>query len=81
MIFKRERVTTGELSERTWKEYYATCERLLKVFGKDRLLTDIDARDFETLRSNIARQWGYIRLGNEVQRAALSSSSMDSILI
>ena len=68
LTYKTQLVDTGELSPRTFTEYYATCERLVKMFGKERLVTDLAADDFEKLRASIAKQWGPIRLGNEIQR-------------
>lgn len=68
MIYKQHLVDTGELKQSTWNEYYTTCERLFKVFGKERLVADLAPADFETLRAHVAKQWGPTRLGNEIQR-------------
>ena len=68
LTFKMHLVETGELSERTFAEYHNTCERLVDLFGKDRLVADLAADDFEKLRASIAKSWGPIRLGNEIQR-------------
>src|SRR5437868_5867172 len=38
---KRERVASGELTAGTWGEYFAACERVLDVFGKDRIVEDL----------------------------------------
>ena len=38
------------------------------MFGKDRPVDDLAADDFEELRADIAKTWGPVRLGNEVQR-------------
>jgi integrase len=37
-------------------------------FGRDRPLDDLRPDDFERLRATIAKVWGPIRLGNEIQR-------------
>jgi integrase len=68
LSFKKSLIGSGELSERTWIEYYATGERILDVFGHDRAILTLTTEDFERLRVNIANQWGATRLGNEVQR-------------
>ncbi len=65
---KKALLEAGELAERTFKEYHATCARLVKAFGRTRPVDDLIAEDFRRLRSQIARQWGPIRLSNEIQR-------------
>jgi integrase len=62
---------SGELSAHSWRDYYNTCERLTKQFGKHRLLIDILPEDFEKLRSNLAANWGPVRLGNEINRVRI----------
>ncbi|MEI8373764.1 MAG: tyrosine-type recombinase/integrase [Planctomycetota bacterium] len=41
----------GELSPRTFYGYYHTCEMLLRVFGKQRVVNDLRTEDFETVRA------------------------------
>jgi integrase len=65
---KKHRLDNGELSARTFSEYYSACEIIVKAFGRDRLVEDLRPDDFEKLRNHIAGQWGPIRLRNEVQR-------------
>jgi integrase len=65
---KRQLLDTGELSPQSWQDYFLTCERTAKVFGRDRLVTDLAADDFERLRAVLAKQWGPVRLGNTIQR-------------
>src|SRR5436190_12320132 len=65
---KQARVDTGELAQRTWDEYKATCALVVKQFGKGRLVDDLGPEDFAALRAKMARRWGPVRLGNEVQR-------------
>lgn len=59
---------SGELAPRSFADYHATCERVLLTFGKDRLVEDLASDDFDALRASIARIWGPVRLGNEIQR-------------
>ncbi len=68
LTYKQHLIDNAELKQRTWDEYHATCERLIKVFGKERLVADLVPDDFESLRANIAKKWGFLRLGNEMQR-------------
>ncbi len=65
---KRMAQQAGEIGARTMAEYIATCERLARVFGSGRAVADLTAQDFEGLRADVAKTWGAIRLGNEVQR-------------
>jgi hypothetical protein len=65
---KRHLVDTGELSARTFADYHATCQRIVEVFGKTRLVADLAAGDFLHLRSELAKTRGVVALGNEVNR-------------
>jgi integrase len=65
---KRPLVTAGEITKRTYDDYFATCERLTKAFGLSRLVDDLRPDDFDKLRAAIAKIWGPVRLGNEIQR-------------
>ena len=65
---KKALVDCGELNPRTFAEYHATCKRVGDAFGWDRPLDDVVADDFDHLRRAIARLWGPVRVGNEVQR-------------
>jgi integrase len=58
----------GEIGPRMFDEYKATTDRLVSTFGKARLVDDLAADDFEVLRDGMAKQWGPVRLGNEIQK-------------
>ena len=58
----------GELSARMYDEYKATTDRLVSTFGKTRLVDDLAADDFGALCADLAKQFGPVRLGNEVQK-------------
>jgi integrase len=49
-------------------EYRATTDRLVGAFGKARRVEDLAPEDFGSLRAGMAKQFGPVRLGNEVQR-------------
>ena len=68
MVAKRHLLDTQEISPRHFSELYACCRRIGDAFGLHRLVADLTADDFEKLRRNIAKNWGPIRLGNEIQR-------------
>jgi integrase len=65
---KKDLLAAGELTERTFAEYHATCTRLVKAFGRTRPVDDLVADDFGRYRAQIARHWGPVRLATEVQR-------------
>lgn len=65
---KRLRVESGEIAERTWNELRDTCQILIKAFGRDRLVSDLRGSDFDSLRSQLAKRLGPVRLTNEVGR-------------
>ena len=65
---KKNKVAAGELTERTFVEYRQTTDRLVATFGKDRLVDDLASDDFESLRADLAKTWGPVRLGNEIQK-------------
>jgi integrase len=58
----------GEIGARMFDEYKAATDRLVGTFGKTRLVDDLAADDFEALRDAMAKQWGPVRLGNEIQK-------------
>ncbi|HVL11460.1 MAG TPA: hypothetical protein VM529_02785 [Gemmata sp.] len=65
---KKNQLDAGELSPRSFSEYRQTTDLLVAQFGLSRLVDDLAAPDFETLRASMARRLGPVRLGNEVQR-------------
>jgi integrase len=58
----------GEIGPRMFDEYKATTDRLVSTFGKTRLVDDLAADDFEALRDEMAKQYGPVHLGNEIQK-------------
>jgi integrase len=68
LTLKEQRVSTGELTQRSYEEYAAGCKLLISAFGRNRLVTDLHPDDFEKLRNKLAKRWGPIRLGNVIQR-------------
>jgi integrase len=65
---KRHLLDTHELSHRTFEDYHATCERLINSFGKNRLVVDLGADDFDSLRASLGKTWGPVSVANEVNR-------------
>jgi integrase len=62
------KVNSGELSPRSLGDYLRSGERILKAFGKSRLVADLDQEDFGKLREAFAKKWGAVTLGNEIGR-------------
>ncbi len=58
----------GEISPRMFVEYKDTTDLLVSAFGKTRMVDDLAADDFEALRAGMAKQWGPVHLGNEIQK-------------
>jgi integrase len=65
---KTRKQEAGELSARMFAEYRQTTDRLVATFGKDRLVSDLASDDFASLRADLAKQYGPVRLGNEIQK-------------
>ncbi len=65
---KQDLQESGEITARTWRDYKRVTDRIVAAFGKHRLLTDLRPDDFEGLRKSIAKRWGPVALGNEIQR-------------
>lgn len=67
LTFKTQMRDSGELAPRSFDRYYASCEMLLDSLGKDRPVDDLIAEDFQNLRAAMAKRWGPVALGNEIQ--------------
>jgi integrase len=68
MTSRQHKMEAGELKQKTWTDYDSCCRRLLAVFGKTRVVTSLDARDFAALRAHLADIRGPVALANEIQR-------------
>ncbi|MGD0898063.1 MAG: tyrosine-type recombinase/integrase [Thermoguttaceae bacterium] len=71
LIAKKARVDAGELALGTFGDQYKTCKRVLSVFGGDRLVDDLAADDFETLRAQIAKTYGKLSRKVEIKRVRM----------
>lgn len=79
---KKSLVESGELTNRSWKDYKAGCDLLVSHFGKSRLVADLDPTDFTDLRKKLAKRWGPVTLGNVIQRIRVAFKfAWDSDLI
>ena len=55
---KRALRDTGELSGRTFVDYHAACDEILKHFGSQRLVEDCGPDDFQSYRAKIGKGHG-----------------------
>jgi integrase len=79
---KRLQLDTGDISARSWGDYYNTCEAVVSEFGRNRAAEDLRSDDFAALRKSLAKRNGPVRLGNEIQRVrSLLKWAFDSELI
>jgi integrase len=70
LTFKQHKVNTGELTRRTFDEYRDTCERLIRVLGRDTPVERIQAGELLKVREDIAKPGASIKtLANEIGRA------------
>src|SRR5581483_9632412 len=65
---KLRKRTAGELGSRMYEDYKQVTDLIVSAFGKDRLVDDLAAADFEKLRAEMAERWGPVRLGNAITR-------------
>ncbi len=65
---KKTKLDTGELSARSFQDYYRTCELLIDGLGRDKRVDDLRPDDFERLRRSLAETRAVVALKNEVNR-------------
>lgn len=65
---KEQQRDAGDIKPISFADYLDTCKTVVDAFGKNRLIDDLVATDFQSLRAGFAKKWGPHRLGGEVQR-------------
>ena len=65
---KRNKIESGELSERSYRDYFRTCKLLIDHFGKERAIESLKPLDFEAFRKSLAKKLNPATLGNEITR-------------
>jgi len=65
---KRSKHEAGELARSSLADYDETCKGIAAALKGQRLVTDLDARDFTALRASLAKRLGPVALGNEINR-------------
>jgi integrase len=65
---KLRKLEAGEMEARSFGEYHDTTDLIVAAFGKTRLVDDLAADDFESLRASMAKRWGPVRLSRVITR-------------
>ena len=52
---KKMLLDTGEIVARTFRRHHETCERVVRYFGRSRVVSDIGPQDFEGFRAELAK--------------------------
>jgi integrase len=65
---KTRKVEAGEMGQRSFRDYKEVTDLIVSAFGANRLVDDLAADDFATLRATMAKNWGPVRLGNCITR-------------
>jgi integrase len=68
---KEEKLKAGDLSPRTFRDYYSTCEGLIEQFGRERLVSDLRPDDFRRFRAKLAARYNVVSLNNEINRVTI----------
>ncbi len=66
--FKKDRVESGELSQRMFDEYLANCELILTVLDKHCIAQNIDSTDLGRIRNELSKRYGVNGLAKRVQQ-------------
>lgn len=64
-------IRTGELSERTFRQYDTTCGRLVEALGPGRIIETLAPSDFANVREKLAEGRGPVSLGSEITVARM----------
>jgi integrase len=68
LTMKLHAVQNRELSNGMYEDYKKSTDRLVATLGVKRLVSDLAGEDFASLRNDLAKQYGPVRLSNEVQK-------------
>ncbi|MCA9026437.1 MAG: hypothetical protein KDA86_14620 [Planctomycetaceae bacterium] len=73
--------------QRTFGDYQRITDRHIKVFGKNRVVSDLQPKDFAALRTEISKTNGLVALNGEVNTTkvvvnfAIKNQPVDQIVI
>src|SRR5262245_15286135 len=63
---KKHQQDAGELSSRSFRDYYRVCETLLKFFGRAWPVASLRPEDFQRFRADLAKTRGPVALASSV---------------
>jgi integrase len=65
---KRNQMAAGELTSRTWSDYYRICDILLGHFGRGFAVAALRPDDFDRFRAKLAETRGPVAISNAIVR-------------
>jgi integrase len=71
LVAKKALLAQGQIVERSWEDYLATCKRLVRVFSRETPVGRLGPEDFQRLRADMAKTWGPTRIGTEIRRCRM----------
>lgn len=67
---RRQMADRGDLSERTWNDYFEAGKSLSAFFGPARTAMSLTPRDFSRFRESFPSTWGSVRINNAIVRVS-----------
>jgi integrase len=68
LTVKKQAVESKEITQRHFDQLYRVCELVIDQFGKNRLVEDLAAEDFEALRASLAKTRAAWALGGVIAK-------------
>lgn len=65
---KEQQRDQGDLSQRTWNDYFDACKRFAGFIGKTRFIDGLKVDDFARYRASFPPTWGPVRINTEITR-------------
>ena len=69
--FKEAAMENGELSPRSFRDYFHTCSHLVDFFGRSQLIDELKPDDFGRYRAHLSKRMGLVSLTNEINRSRI----------
>lgn len=66
LTVKESMKDSGELAQRSFRDYFKACERIIEHFGRERLVEDVRVADFDEYRVKVAKGRGLHAIGTQV---------------
>jgi integrase len=65
---KKGLVASGDLSQRTFDDYFKACKFLAATVGRARVVAELRPQDFERVRAKLAERMSHSSVGHEINR-------------